>query len=96
MRQQYRRQQLWMWRHHAFAEMVTVALMSAASQHVKDSSLRRTAHRFDLRICEAHNKEDSSPRHRSHYLENELELVFYVGTAKSISSPETVILGTLF
>lgn len=52
IRQQRRRQQLWIWRHEAFAEMVTVSWMSSASRLMQDSNARCAAHRFDLRIRE--------------------------------------------
>ena len=52
IRQQRRRQQLWQWRHQAFADMATVGWMSSASRLVVDPVARRAAHRFDLRIRE--------------------------------------------
>lgn len=52
IRQQRRRQQLWMWRHQAFADMVTVAWMSSASRLMNDRNARKAAHRFELRIRE--------------------------------------------
>lgn len=52
IRQQRRRQQLWTWRHQAFADMVTVAWMSSASRGLADRQVRKAAHRFDLRIRE--------------------------------------------
>lgn len=53
IRQQRRRQQLWTWRHQAFADMVTVAWMSSASRGLADRQVRKAAHRFDLRIRES-------------------------------------------
>ncbi len=52
IRQQRRRQQLWAWRHRVFADMVTVAWMSAASRVLTDRLAKKTAHRFDLRLRE--------------------------------------------
>ncbi len=52
IRQQRRRQQLWNWRHQAFADMVTVAWMSSASRGLPERQIRKAAHRFDLRIRE--------------------------------------------
>lgn len=53
IRQQRRRQQLWKWRHEAFAEMVTIGWMSSASRLMLDPTARCTAHRFDLRVKES-------------------------------------------
>jgi hypothetical protein len=52
IRQQRRRQQLWTWRHQAFADMVIVAWMYSASRLATDRESRKAAHRFDLRIRE--------------------------------------------
>ncbi|MGB7323262.1 MAG: DUF2357 domain-containing protein, partial [Rubripirellula sp.] len=52
IRQQRRRQQLWTWRHQAFADMATIAWMSSASRGLPDRQVRKAAHRFDLRIRE--------------------------------------------
>lgn len=52
IRQQRRRQQLWIWRHQAFADMVTIAWLSSASRAITDRHARKSAHRFDLRIRE--------------------------------------------
>lgn len=52
IRQQRRRQQLWVWRHQAFADMATIAWMSSASLGISDRHARKSAHRFDLRIRE--------------------------------------------
>ena len=52
IRQQRRRQQLWIWRHQAYADMATVALMSSASRLMRDRDARKAAHRFELRLRE--------------------------------------------
>ncbi|TWT56450.1 DUF2357 domain-containing protein [Allorhodopirellula solitaria] len=52
IRQQRRRQHLWIWRHEAFMDMLTVAWMNSASRSCVDRTQRKTAHRFDLRIRE--------------------------------------------
>jgi len=52
VRQQRRRQQLWTWRHQAFADMAIVAWMYSASRLSTDRESRKEAHRFDLRIRE--------------------------------------------
>lgn len=52
IRQQRRRQQLWTWRHRAFADMVIVAMMNSSS-HVQGTPYdRKEAHRCDLLIRE--------------------------------------------
>lgn len=52
IRQQRRRQQLWIWRHQVFADMATVAWMSSASRLMSDRTARKAAHRFELRVRE--------------------------------------------
>jgi hypothetical protein len=52
IRQQRRRQQLWTYRHQAYADMVTIAWMNSASLAAIDRASRKAAHRFDLRIRE--------------------------------------------
>lgn len=52
IRQQRRRQQLWTYRHQAYADMVTIAWMNSASIAVPDRASRKASHRFELRIRE--------------------------------------------
>jgi len=52
IRQQRRRQQLWTWRHRAFADMAVVALMNSAGRMLKQRDERKAGHRVDVHLRE--------------------------------------------